>query len=935
MRTRLAIAMVVILSVLLTACGPAADTRAVDSGAVARGEVGSSILSDAPASIQSLAAPGDRAAQGQMVLIAGTATPASTPSAGRGAGGSIKRPSDDPEVILSIRSHTAWVNDDGGINIVGEVVNVSDQVVDTMVTVVAALTDVDGNAVEGDFSAYLDRPVIQPGEVSSFWMPLYADEFGDVAAEDISDYELTLWISEDPSLEVELDVLWSEGAEDDGYFVITGEVENQTELSFDAVFVYSTLYDEDGEVVNATVDWAFPEDTLGPGDSMEFEGVFFDHFEDADSFYVFVTGYGWPGDDADATETVRLTSADGVFEVVSHTGFISDYGGINIVGEAENISDDTVSTLVVVEVVLYDEDGEPIGVTGRALLDRPAIEPGDTSSFWVPVYEEDLGDVDVDDIADYEILLWLSDRPSADVELTVTEADGGVEDDIFLIQGWVLNESDQDFDAITVYSTLYDEDGNVLNATLDWIGLDEPLAPGEEAEFEGYFYEQFEDADSFYVFVTGYDEAARDEYPADPIILKASDGILDFVSHSGFVTDYGAISIVGEAENISDRTLTGAVLVEVTVYDEDGEAIGTQPFTAYLHRPLLEPGDVSSFWVTILEEALDGFVADDVSDYEIELWLTEEPMRDTELEIMEAEGGEEGDVFLIQGTVYNQTDMDFSTLRVYSTLYDEDGAVINVTADWLDLEEPLAPGEEAEFEGYFDEHYEEADSYYVFVVGYEPPKADQESGLVSAEGIIEVTSHAGFTSEYGGLHVVGEALNVSDETIDTVVMVEVFLYNVDGNVIGDGEMTAYLDRPVIEPGQTSSFWVPIGADALGDYTEDDVYEYEVVLWVTDELSPDIELTVEEFDGGVEDGVFYVWGTVSNQTSYDIGGISVYSILYDENGDVVNATLDWIELEEALEPGDETEFEGYFPEHFEDAESFDVVVTGYTPEALGW
>ncbi len=935
MRTRLAVVLVIILSLMLTACGatPAVQDASVRAGSPA--SVSGLVLSDAGPSPAGWQSVGDDVGNAQMVLVAGTVTPGSTPAAGRGAGGSVKRPADEPAEVLSIRSHTAWITDEGGINIVGEVVNVSDQAVDTLVSVVATLTDVDGNVVEGDFSTYLDRPVIQPGETSSFWMPLYAGELGDVVADDISNYELTLWISEDPSLEVELAVVSSEAGEEDDYFMISGEVENQTDLSFDVLFVYSTLYDADGEVINATLDWAFPDEPLAPGDSMEFEGVFYDHFEDADSFYVFVTGYGSAPDIGNADNTVRLSSADGVFELASYSGFVSEYGGINIVGEAVNISDETVDTLVVVEVLLYDEDGEPIGAPAKAFLDRPVIEPDGISSFWVPIYEEDLGGVSVDEISDFEIVLWVSDRPSPDVELTVTEVEGGEEDGFFRIGGRVLNETDLDFESLTVYSTLYDADGDVLNATLDWVWLDEPLAPGDEVDFEGFFYEQFEDADSYYVFVTGYDIESQLELTGDPIILKAADGVLEVVSHTGFATDYGVINIVGEAENISDAPLDTAVLVEITLYDEDGEALGDENLMAYLDRPSLQPGDVSSFWVPIYEDQLGGLALDDVADYEISLWLTEDPVRDIELEVVEAEGAEEDWTFTIRGTVRNQTEMEFTTLRVYSTLYDEDGAVINVTADWMDLDEPLAPGEEAEFEGYFLDNYEEADSYYVVVVGYVPPKAELESGLSSADGVFEVTSHTGFASRYGGLHVVGEAVNVSEETIDTMVLVEVYLYDDDGNVIGDGDMTAYLDRPIIEPGQASTFWVPIVAESLGEYTEDDVAEYEVVLWVTDEPSPDIELTVEEFDGGVEGGVFYVWGTVSNQTRHDIGGISVYSVLYDEYGDVVNATLDWIVLDEVLEPGDETEFEGYFPEHFGDADSFDVMVTGYTTEALGW
>ena len=919
MRTRLIAVMLLAVSALLLACSPTADVAGLAEGAV-----GDAV--SAPAAASEWAQAGDPVGAGRMILVAGT------PEPGRGAGGAIKRPGSDQEDVFEFLSHRAWVTDDGGINIVGEVENVSDQVVNTLVSVAATLTDVNGDPVEGDFGSYLDRPSIAPGEVSSFWVAIWSDDLGDVSADEVADYELKLWVSETPQFEVELNVLSSEAEEDDGTFVISGEVENQTEMTLDVLFVYSTLYDAEGEVLNVTLDWSYPDEPLAPGDTAPFSAIFFEHFEDADSYYVFVTGYGTGLDSEAGQAALRLTSADGVLEFVSHAGYLSDYGGIGIVGEVENISDDSVDSMVQIEVQLFDVDGNGVLDPFMAYLDRPVLAPGEVSSFWIPVYEEELEDVAVEDISDYELSAWIGDRSAIGSELTVTEVEGSIEDDVFRILGAVLNESDETFDWLVAYSTLYDEDGNVLNTTADWLGLDEPLEPGDELEFEAYFPERFEDTDSFYVVVVGYSEQAISSYYDTPITLKAADGVLEVVSHYGFVSESGAISVVGEAENISELDITHTVMVEVRLFDADGEPVGDQVYTAVLDRPVIEPGWLSSFWVPIYEEQLGDASVDEVSDYEISLWITDEKSTEVEVLVDDLDSWEEDGSFVIAGTAYNQTELEFSALRVYSTLYDEDGEVLNATTDWVELDEPFGPEDEVPFQGYFLENFEDADSWYVFVTGYGAEPLD--GGLAGGGEVFEVVSDSGFVTEYGDISVVGEAINVSDQTVDTMVVVEVRLFDEDGNEIGDGDFSAYLDRPVVEPGQTSSFWVPIYADDLGDYAVEDVAEYEVSFWVTDELSPDVDLTVEDFDGGVDDGIFYVWGTAINSTDFDIVALTVYSTLYDEDGNVLNATVDWIDLDEPLQPGDEVEFEGYFPERFEDADSFYVFVSGYPAEVLG-
>lgn len=435
------------------------------------------------------------------------AEPTVKSSGSGGGGGIVKKPvgggGGAGGTVFEFRSHTAWIGDYGDISIVGEVVNVSDQTVDTLVSVQAVLKDENGDTVQGDFGAYLDRPVIPPGEKSSFWVLITADQLGDVDPSTITDYELTLYISEDPSPDVELTVEDAEASEESDGFYITGTVSNQTDQSFDGLSVYSTLYDSDGNVINATVDVIDLDSPLDPGDSTDFTGWFPDHFEGADSFYVFVTG--WPEEEGNKGDETGLRSGDGILEIQSHTGWMNDDGSASIVGEALNVSDETFDTLVIVDAILLDSDGNEIPGEFTAYLDRPVIPPGEISSFWVYISADSLG---VAEPKDYELYLWITEDPSPDVELTVVDASASMESDAFYIEGVVENQTDLEFVALAVYSTLYDADGNVINATLDIIELDTPLRPGKKADFTGYFPDHFEDADSWYVFVTGYTKEA-------------------------------------------------------------------------------------------------------------------------------------------------------------------------------------------------------------------------------------------------------------------------------------------------------------------------------------------------------------------------------------------------------------------------------------------
>ena len=413
----------------------------------------------------------------------------------------------------------------------------------------------------------------------------------------------------------------------------------------------------------------------------------------------------------------EAASAVDKFTFLSHTGWVDEKGNISIVGEVRNDSDQTVNTMVAVQALLSDSEGNVIQGDFAAYLDRPVITPGQTSSFWVYITAEELGDTDPQSIVDYELKLWDTGRPSPDVELEVVQSEATVEDDGLYISGTVRNQTNQEFAAIAVYSTLYDADGNVINVTLDYRELDVPLSPGEETEFVGWFPERYEDAERYGVIVTGFAEPEAERRSAEDA-LRSGEGLFEFVSTRSWTEEDGALSIVGEVRNVSGETFDRLIIVEAVLFDENGEVIKGD-FSAYLDRPVIRPGEVSSFWIYARpDDFAAGWSAEDVARYELALWVTEEQSPDIELQVLESRATEERDGLHIRGRVRNQTNESMDTLAVYSTLYDADGNVVNVTVDTVQLDRPLKPGQEAEFDGWFPERYEEADHYLVVVTGY-------------------------------------------------------------------------------------------------------------------------------------------------------------------------------------------------------------------------
>jgi len=213
---------------------------------------------------------------------------------------------------------------------------------------------------------------------------------------------------------------------------------------------------------------------------------------------------------AEATATEGAAPAGTLFEINSDRGWATDSGDIAIVGEVTNISGQVIDRMVHVVATLTDKDGNQVPGDFRAFVDRPIIPPGEKSSFYILINKSDLGNVLADDVTEYNLGFELSDSPAPDVEIQVVSSQASQDGDAMTITGRAVNNTDQEFVALSLYGTAYDKDKNVLNVLFDLVKLDQPLAPGESYDFSVTASDHCEGAESYYIFVTGWTQAMWD-----------------------------------------------------------------------------------------------------------------------------------------------------------------------------------------------------------------------------------------------------------------------------------------------------------------------------------------------------------------------------------------------------------------------------------------
>ena len=171
-------------------------------------------------------------------------------------------------------------------------------------------------------------------------------------------------------------------------------------------------------------------------------------------------------------------------------------------------------------------------------------------------------------------------------------------------------------------------------------------------------------------------------------------GDLEFNSCRGWIDEEGDFQIVAEVSNVGNQTYNTYLDVYWRLLDASGDVLLEDD--SFLDRPVLAPGEISSFWSFSWGSDLQTGTIDDVASFEVWLKLSDMERPEVMIEVVDHSGGPAADEFIVEGTVRNNLDSTVSDVYVYATLYDANGNVVNVLGGWPDSDE-LSPGEESAF----------------------------------------------------------------------------------------------------------------------------------------------------------------------------------------------------------------------------------------------
>ncbi|MDY7040979.1 MAG: FxLYD domain-containing protein [Chloroflexota bacterium] len=195
----------------------------------------------------------------------------------------------DLEGELEFGSYRGWVDGEGDFQVVAEVTNIGNQTYDTYVDVYWRLLDANDDVLLED-SSYLDRPVLSSGETSSFWSFSWGSDLEGGTINDIVSFEMWLEVSEIERSEVMIQVVEHSGGLMVDEFIVEGTVSNNLDASVYDIYVYATLYDLSGNVVNVIYGWP-DSDELAPGQQSSYTLSAWSDWEEAvDYGNVFATG---------------------------------------------------------------------------------------------------------------------------------------------------------------------------------------------------------------------------------------------------------------------------------------------------------------------------------------------------------------------------------------------------------------------------------------------------------------------------------------------------------------------------------------------------------------------------------------------------------------------------------------------------------------------
>ncbi len=149
---------------------------------------------------------------------------------------------------------------------------------------------------------------------------------------------------------------------------------------------------------------------------------------------------------------------------------------------------------------------------------------------------------------------------------------------------------------------------------------------------------------------------------------------------------------------------------------------------------------------------------------------------------------------------------------------------------------------------------------------------------------IDLSSHLAIIdsnaySYHGWTYVFGIVKNIGSTNL-RFVKVGYTLYN--GSTVIAKDYT-YVNRPLLEPGETSSFWTLVKRAPFTSYDVEILDATEVDY--TDWIGPNLHIS-NVYRKDTHYGVSYINGTIENTGTDDASFVTIYAILYDANGKII-------------------------------------------------
>jgi hypothetical protein len=363
-----------------------------------------------------------------------------------------------------------------------------------------------------------------------------------------------------------------------------------------------------------------------------------------------------------------------------------------------------------------------------------------------------------------------------------------------------------------------------------------------------------------------------------------------------YLDAFDDLIVIGLVHNDGDTPADGAS-VTITLYDEDGDIVGTESGAALLGR--IPAGGTSPFKVDFWDnpgefERLEGVVRARGSGG----WWGEEPYDGIVLSRERVhewdDEWDDQDEFSLVIEAVNDGDSPAGSVQAVVTAYDAEGGLAGVGYITSDRDY-VAPGDTATFNVSFDVQAPVARHTVQF---------DARTTEEVETPDVEITSLTSFRGSWGDLTFVGEVTNHSSEPA-TWIEVLLTLNGEDGSLVAATSTGIFMD--VVPAGESAPFYISFWEEIPEDVEAEASVEGQIADdWALGNSYQEFEV-LKHNRLGSGDEELAVAGIVKNIGDKGADWIEVILTAYDADGQVVGAGSSMIELD-SLDPDEESPFE---------------------------